>query len=225
MDAVTSFSFDADEPLGLVRKAIPAPQACADLRAFRFEFASRGDRVPGRLLLPPDGDGPFPLVLLQHGADGSAEAPYLEAGAGPWSRRGAAVASIDFPLYGQRASTKLTELLLCGLHSSSGAGEDAEILVREFVHQAVVDLHRALDGLQQQPEIDSERMAYAGLGVGAIVGAAFYGLDPRPQAALAFFEDGGEPKEMLWFEGTHSKLPGEALDAMWRFLSRHLGVT
>jgi dienelactone hydrolase len=225
MDAVTSFSFEVDEPLGLVRKAIPAPEACAGLRAFRLEFASRGDRVPGRLLLPPDADGPFPLVLLQDAAGGSADAPYLEASAGPWGHRGAAVASIDFPLYGERASAKLTELLLDGLRTSSGAGEDAGILVREFVHQAVVDLRRALGGLERQPEIDGERMAYAGFGVGAIVGAAFCGVDPRPQTALAFSVGGGEPKEMLWFEDTHAKLPGEALDAMWRFLSRHLDLT
>jgi fermentation-respiration switch protein FrsA (DUF1100 family) len=44
------------------------------------------------------------------------------------------------------------------------------------------------------------------------------------EAALALFEGGGEPKEMLWFEGTHSELPGEAFDAMWLFLKRHLGV-
>jgi dienelactone hydrolase len=225
MGAVTNFRFDVDEPLGLVRQATPAPEVCADLRAFCFEFLSRGDRVPGRLLLPPDGDGPFPLVLLQHDAGGSEDAPYLADSAGPWCRRGAAVASIDFPLYGQRASSKLTELLIAGLRTSSGASEDAELLVREFVHQAVVDLRRALEGLEQQPEIDGERVAYAGFGVGAIVGAAFCGLDPRPQAALAFVEGGGEPKERLWFEGTHSKLQGEALDAVWLFLKRHLGVT
>jgi dienelactone hydrolase len=269
MSAVTSFPFDVDEPLGLVRQTIPAPETYADLRASRFEFSSRGDRVPGRLLLPPGSDGPFPLVLLQHGAGGSKDAPYLDATAGPWGRGSAAVASIDFPLHGERASTKLSELLLGGFHALSTAGEDAEILVREFVHQAVVDLRRALDALEQLPEIDGERVAYAGFSLGTIVGATFCGLDPRPQAAafaiggggtgppeidpartvgrfaprpslfvgatrdevvsreaaLALFEGGGEPKEMLWFEGTHSELPGEALEAMWLFLKRHLGVT
>jgi dienelactone hydrolase len=268
MGAMTSFPFDADEPLGLVRQAMPAPESCADLRAVRFEFTSRGDRVPGRLLLPPDGDGPFPLVLLQHGAPASKDAPSLEAAAGSWARGGAAVASIDFPLHGQRASTKLTELLLGGLRTPSKPGEDAEILVREFVHQAVVDLRRALDALQSLPEIDSERVAYAGISLGSFVGATFCGLDPRPraaafalgggatgppeidparsvrrfaprpslfvgvtrdevvsrEAALALFEGGGEPKQMLWFEGTHAELPDEALEAMWRFLKCHLGI-
>jgi predicted esterase len=144
-----------------------------------------------------------------------------------------------------------------------------EILVHEFVHQAVVDLCRALDALEQFPEINGKRVAYAGFGLGTIVGATFCGLDPRPQAAtfatggggmgppeidpartvgsfaprpslfinatrdevfsreaaLTLFEGGGEPKELLWFEGTHWELPGEALEAMWLFLKRHLGVT
>jgi len=268
MGASASFPFDANEPLGLVRRAIPAPESCADLRASRFEFTSRGDRVPGRLLLPRDGDEPFPLILLQHGARASKDAPYLDAAAGPWARGGAAVASIDFPLHGQRASTKLTELVLRGLRTPSKPGEDAGILVREFVHQAVADLRRALDALQPLPGIDGERVAYAGFSLGSFVGATFCAVDPRPraaafaiggggtgppeidpartvrsfaprpslfvgatrdevvsrEAALALFEGAGEPKEMLWFEGTHAQLPDEALEAMWRFLKRHLGV-
>ena len=140
--------------------------------------------------------------------------------------------------------------------------------MREFVHQAVVDLRRALDALESLPAIDGRHVAYAGFGLGTLVGAAFCGLDPRPQAAafaiggggmgppeidpartvgsfaprpalfvnatrdevvsreaaLALFEGGGEPKELLWFEGTHSELPGEALKAMWLFLKRHLGI-
>jgi len=268
MGANTSFPFDPNEPLAPARWAIPAPKDYPDLRAFLFEFSSRGDRVSGRLLLPPDGNGPFPLVLLQHGVGGSKDAPYLDATAGPWGRGGAAVASIDFPLHGERASAKLSELLLRGLASHSGGNQGTAILVREFFHQAVVDLQRALDALEQLPEIDGKRTTYAGFSLGTIVGAAFCGLDPRPQAAAfaiggggmgppemdpartvgrfaprpslfinatrdevvsreaaeALFEGAGEPKQMLWFEGTHSELPGEALKAMWLFLKRHLGI-
>jgi dienelactone hydrolase len=264
----TRFPFDPDEPFGLAHRGIPALEAYPDLRCFRFEFSSRGDRVPGRLLLPPQGDGPFPLVLLQHGSGGSKDAPYLDATAGPWGRGGAAVATIDFPLHGERASAKLSELLLAGLHGPSDAGENVAILMREFFHQAVVDLRRALDVLERLPEIDAERAAFAGFSLGTIVGAAFCGLDPRPRAAAfaiggggtgppdmdparnvgrfaprpslfvnttgdevisraaaeALFAGGGEPKQMLWFEGGHTQLPGEALKAMWRFLKHHLDV-
>lgn len=267
----TRFPFHPDEPFGLARRGVPAPEAYPDLRCSRFEFSSRGDRVPGRLLLPPAGDGPFPLILLQHGAGGSKDAAYLDATGGPWGRGGAAIATLDFPLHGERASAKLSEMLLAGLRGpsesrESEAGESVAMLMREFFHQAVVDLHRALDVLEQLPEIDAERTAFAGFSLGTIVGAAFCGLDPRPRAAAfaiggggtgppdmdparnvgrfaprpslfvnatgdevisreaaeALFAGGGEPKQMLWFEGSHAQLPGEALKAMWLFLKQHL---
>jgi dipeptidyl aminopeptidase/acylaminoacyl peptidase len=90
------------EPIAFWMAATAAPDHAPSLRVQRFEYSSRGDRVPGLLLLP-DGNGPFPLVLLQHGAGGSKHAPYLDAARLPWVRRGAAVASIDFPLHGERA--------------------------------------------------------------------------------------------------------------------------
>jgi hypothetical protein len=34
----------------------------------------------------------------------------------------------------------------------------------------------------------------------------------------------GEPKEVAWFEGGHSTLPGVALKKMWSFLARQLGL-
>ncbi len=119
MGAATSFSHDVDEPLGLWTASAPAPKRWPDLRALHFEYCSRGDRVPGRLLLPPQGNGPFPVILLQHGRSGSKEAEYIDSAAGPWAQRGAAVATIDFPLHGERASTKLGEKLIASLHGTA----------------------------------------------------------------------------------------------------------
>jgi cephalosporin-C deacetylase-like acetyl esterase len=225
------------EPLGLWTRRAAAPADYPELRAQGFEFSSRGDRVTGRLLLPPVGEGPYPLVLLQHGAGGSSRAPYVEATAGPWARRGLAVGSIDFPLHGPRADQKLAEQLPSSLLGS------LEV-------------------------VDPDRVAYAGFSLGAMIGAAFCGLDPRPRAAAlalggaglgpsgadpgeyvgrmaprplllvnalqdevvphsaaeALFEAAGDPKQQLWFEAPHDQLPGTALKAMWRFLADQLEV-
>jgi dienelactone hydrolase len=251
-------------------REISPPEPYGDLRAFHFEFSSRGDRVPGRLLLPPAprGDGPFPAVLLQHGARGSREAPYLDGTGGPWARKGAAVISVDFPLHGARSSAKLTELLLGGVLDRSGSSRAAHALVGEFVHQAVADLGRALDAASALPGVDPGRAVYAGFSLGAMLGATFCALDPRPRAAAlavgggglgppgldpvdfvgrvaprpllfvnaerdetipraaaeAFFDAAGDPKEHLWFDGTHAELPGLALKAMWEFLRPHLEI-
>jgi dienelactone hydrolase len=166
------------EPLGLWIRATTPPESYADLRAMRFEFSSRGDRVHGRVLLPGDGEGPFPLVLMQHGFGGSSRAPYLDATGGPWARRGVAVASIDLPLHGARADQKLAAFI-----SPDVQGAAAEALRIEFARQAVVDLQRALDALARLDAVDVGRCGFAGFSLGAMVGAAFCGLDPRPRAA------------------------------------------
>lgn len=268
MGAETHFPHELNEPLGAAHKAVPPPPDYADLRAFHFEYTSRGDRVAGRLLLPGDRDTPSPLIILQHGIGGSKNSDYLDGTAGPWVRRGSAVASIDFPLHGDRSSAKLTERLLETLRDPTRANAEAMLLTHEFFHQAVVDLQRAITFLVQLPAIDSERVAYAGFSLGAIVGATFCGIDPRPCAAAFALGGGGigppaidpahhvgrfaprpilflntkqdevisrtsaetlhagagEPKEILWYEGTHTQLPGVALKAMWQFLELHLAI-
>jgi fermentation-respiration switch protein FrsA (DUF1100 family) len=266
MDPDAAFRADRSEPLGLCIRSADAPPAHPDLRALRIEYASRGDRVPGRLLLPPDREEPLGLVLLQHGLGGAKDAAYLDATAGPWVRAGAAVASIDFPLHGERADAKLAPRLAGAIDPHAAGDPTTGAFVVEWFRQSVIDLQRALDALQRLPGIDGGPIAYAGFSLGAMVGALFCGLDSRPRAAVlalggsgmgppeadpsrhvgriaprpllfvnatrdatipreasqALFDAAGEPKEILWFDGTHTRLPGQALKAMWRFLERHL---
>lgn len=186
--------FDPGEPLGLVWLERPCPSGFGAGRCLRFELSSRGDRVPGRLLLPAS-PPPHPLVVLQHGAGGSVDSEYMQACA-PWVGGGAAVASIDFPLHGERASTKLTERFLMGLgsaerHPGSGVPRADAILQVEFARQAVADLRRTVSALADHPDIDGERVAYAGFSLGGIVGALFCAADPRPCAAALALAGGG----------------------------------
>jgi len=173
----------ASEPVALWIRDAAAPVGAPDLRARRFEYSSRGDRVPGLLLLPPAGSGPFPLVLLQHGAGGSKDAEYLGPVREPWARRGVAVASIDFPLHGERASAKLSELLLATLATPQRARGDGLALFTELARQAVNDLARAVDALGELPEIDSGRVAYAAFSLGAMLGSLYIPYDARVRAA------------------------------------------
>jgi dienelactone hydrolase len=151
--------------------------------------------VPGAILLPPAGSRPFPVALLAHPA-ASASGSALDAVAGPWVRRGAAVACVDLPLHGARASAKLGGLLRAGLEAGTGSSLAAGIL-REWSRQAVVDLRRCLDALARVGGLDAGRVAFAGIGLGARVGAALCALDPRPRAAaLAFAGAGDGPPEL-----------------------------
>jgi len=224
-----TFVAPTGESLGLGVWPAPPPEAYPDLRAQRLEFSSRGDRVPGRLLLPPDGDGPFPLVLLQHGAGGSKEAPYIDASAGPWARGGAAVLAIDFPLHGERRSEKLSERVLAALtgHPDSAS---AGTLEADFARQAVIDLQRALDAAAALPQIDAGRVAYAAFSLGTILGVPFLGTDPRPRGAALALGGGGfgpaqsdplnhvgriAPRPLLFVNATRDeRIPRNAAEAL-----------
>jgi dienelactone hydrolase len=203
------------------------------------------------------------VILLQHGAGGSKSSEYLAVAAAPWVAGGAAVACIDFPLHGERANAKLARFLDPG----APAHRDDALRIG-FARQAVSDLRRALDALERIDELDAARVAYAGFSLGALVGAVFCALDPRPRAAALALGGGGfgppetdparfvariaprpvlfvnargdqtvpravaetlhaaagEPKEVAWFEGGHTTLPGIALKKMWGFLASHLGL-
>ena len=191
------FASDPDEPLDVWIGEPTTAAPIAGARLQRFEFASRGDRVPGRLLLPARGGQKRPFVLLQHGAGGAKDSPYLDAAAGPWVRGGAAVASIDFPLHGERASTKLSARILAEIGAALARADGVSSLWVEFVQQAVCDLRRALDALRAHPELEPGRCAYAGFSMGTILGASFCGIDPRPcAAALAIGGGGFGPSEV-----------------------------
>lgn len=187
---------ESPQPRSLQLWDLPTPQAFSGARCRRFEFTSRGDRVPGRLLLPGGGRGPFPLVLFQHGAGGSKEAEYMDA-AGPWVAGGAAVASIDLPLHGERSSAKLSERLLASILGGAadpdphGFDAGSRSLWVEFTRQTLCDLRVCLDAMGALPEIDAERVVYASFSLGSLLGALFCALDPRPRAAALALAGGG----------------------------------
>lgn len=178
------------EPLSLFTRRLETPAAFGDAHCEYFEYSSRGDRVPGRLLRPREASGPVPLILFQHGLNGSKDAVYLEAAA-PWIQHGVAVASIDFPLHGERADAKLSQQLLAsGASGADTARADAAALWIEFTRQAVCDLRRAVDVLSSFPELDG-RVAYAAFSLGAMIGAVYCASDPRPCAAALALAGGG----------------------------------
>jgi fermentation-respiration switch protein FrsA (DUF1100 family) len=185
------FAVDRGEPLGLDRSAGTPPRDAPELRCVAFEFTSRGDRVPGHVWLPTAGNGPFPVVLLQHGATGSRESSYMASVGAPWVRGGAAVACIDFPLHGRRHNAKLSETLFAGLAIGGVKNPATPDIASEFVRQSVIDLSRTVDALERFPELDARRLAYAGLSLGGIVGATYCAIDPRPRGAALALAGGG----------------------------------
>lgn len=167
------------------------------VRATAFEYTSRGDRVPGRLLRPAGGAGPFPLVLAAHGAGGAKDAPSMDTVFRPWAERGAAVALVDLPLHGARASAKLTARWLATLDPAHAADAEEVRLHVDLEAQARADLHRALDALAGHPAVEAGRAAFAGFSLGALVGARFCADEPRIAAAVLALAGAGVGPEAL----------------------------
>lgn len=175
----------------------------------RFEVTHRGDWVPGRLLLP-EGPGPFPLVLVQHGAGSSKDDPVMDTVTAPWVRGGAAIARIDFPLHGERSDPKLSARVLGALSIDGTRSALDESLWADLVRQATGDLSRSLDALVGLPEIDGSRIAYAGFSLGAILGTPFCALDKRVGAVALALGGGGlapEPYDPLQYIGRIAPRP------------------
>lgn len=175
---------DPGEPLGLLVTPGKCPEATSSARAHRFELTSRGDRVPGRLLLPDSQSEPCPLLLLLGDAGASHDSATLDF-AEPWVRHGFAIATIDLSLHGERSSAKFSARLLdaiVNVHREADLEANDKALLVEFTRQSVCDLSRTLDGLITLPAIDRERIGVLGLGHGAAIVAIFASLDPRPKA-------------------------------------------
>jgi dienelactone hydrolase len=151
--------------------------------ARRFELASSGDRVNGLLLLPA-APPPHPVVIALHDLGSHVGDPGFRAPLERWRAQGLAVAAIDFPLHGERASAKLTRRALAAAQAGESAPPADRALWCELVAQGVRDLARTLDAFAGRPELDAARIAFVGLGLGARVGAVYVGLDARVRAAV-----------------------------------------
>lgn len=135
-------------------------------------FASpRGGRVTGFLLVPP-GPGPFPAVIVQHGAPGSAEGALRLAM--PVVRHGALALAIDAP-WSRRRAPPVTF-----------TPQDSVDQV-----QLIVELQRAVDLLLARPDVDRARLGYVGRSYGGAMGALFAGVERRLATYVLQVGDGG----------------------------------
>ena len=134
----------------------------------QVSYASPGGRgrVTGFLVRPP-GKGPFPGVLLMHGAAGDSRQMIVQA---TWlAGRGAVALAIDSP-FARNPNRQLPQGVP-GLRAES-----------DLIAQNVVELRRAVDVLTEEGDADAERIAFVGFSGGARTGAILAGNEDRIRA-------------------------------------------
>ena len=134
-----------------------------------------GERVP-TILMIPEGVGPFPGIVFQHGFPSnrfgirSLALQHAQIGAvcimidAPWARPDRAGRSYPFTF--------------------------TEVDYEEQI-QLIIDLRRAVDLLLGLPEVDPDQLAYVGASFGGGVGGLLAGVESRLQAYVLIVGGGG----------------------------------
>jgi dienelactone hydrolase len=134
----------------------------------QVSYASPGGRgrVTGFLVRPP-GEGPFPAVLLMHGAAADSRQMLVQA---TWlAGRGAVALAIDSP-FARNPNRQLPE----GVPGVRAEGD--------LIAQNVIELRRAIDVLTEEADADAERIGFVGFSGGARTGAILAGNEDRIHA-------------------------------------------
>src|SRR5918999_1975569 len=156
----------------------------------QVSFAGPDGRVTGLLARPP-GEGPFPGIVLMHGAGANSSGMVLPA---TWlAGRGAVTLAIDSPF--ARTSRDL------------GRGVEALRAETDLIAQNVVELRRAVDVLQDQSTVDDERIGFVGYSAGARTGALLAGSEDRIDAYVLM--SGGSPPVSEFLEGVPAESRAE----------------
>ncbi|MBO0953051.1 alpha/beta hydrolase family protein [Fibrella forsythiae] len=163
------FTYDKTLPLAYHDSLMDTQQG---VRIYQIAYASplKG-QVTGLLFVPP-GPGPFPGILLQHGAPGSALAQtprglYL-------ARHGAVVLATNAP-FAQRG------------------GDPLQFTLADSVDQVryIINLQRAVDLLLRRPDIDTSRLGYVGRSYSGSMGVLLAGIERRIKTYVLAVADGG----------------------------------
>ena len=154
---------------------------------YRISFAGeKGQRVPGFLLIPKSGKGPFPVMICLQGTTEKGMKQSLDPDArggrgfaAAAISQGWAALAIEQQPFGERRKD-------FGGKRGSDHHESLSLLKlgRTMTGNRVLDLTRAIDFVESQPELDSKMIACIGHSAGGTV--AFYGacLDKRIRLAV-----------------------------------------
>jgi dienelactone hydrolase len=172
------FEYDRSQPLDI---QIVRSWRSYNVTVTELSFTSpRGGPVPA-LLFEPDGEGPFPGLVLMHGAPGQKE-NFKDWGV-CYARYGFVAIAIDAPQFRSEHNTGHVSMALIWPRFDEKDLEEQS--------QLIVDLQRAVDLLLSLEKVDSERLVYIGGSYGGAMGGLFAGVETRLKAYVFKVGDGG----------------------------------
>ena len=160
------FDYDRNAALGFQDAGRVNRNYPIAIRQVSYASPDARGRVTGFLVRPP-GEGPFPGVILMHGAAGDSQQMLVQAA---WlAGRGAVAIAIDSP-FARNPSRQLPQGVP-GLRAES-----------DLIAQNVVELRRAIDVLTEEADVDEKRIGFIGFSGGARTGAILSGNEDRIRA-------------------------------------------
>jgi dienelactone hydrolase/lysophospholipase L1-like esterase len=158
----------------------------------------------------PEGEGPFPGVVLVHGGGGQA----FKEWADHWAKRGYVSIAMDTAGNGP-GKVRLED---------GGPDQADDVKFRDFsaegirdmwTYHAVADVILAHSLLRSLPEVDKEKTALTGISWGGYLTCIVAGIDGRFKAAVPVYGCGFLHDNSAWEEdGIFSRMPEEAR-RMW----------
>ncbi len=148
----------------------------------------------------PDGDGPFPAVLLVHGGGGKAFPKWAEH----WAARGYCALAMDLAGNGPK-----------GRLPDGGPDQSDDVKFNDFddkttkdmwTYHAVAAVIRGHNLLRGLPEVDKDRVAVTGISWGGYLTCIVAGLDDRLKAAVPVYGCGFLHEDSVWKETRFDKM-------------------
>ncbi len=169
------FDYDRDASLEFKDKGRVNRNYPIEIRDVSYASPGGDDQVTAFLVKPP-GKGPFPGVILAHGAGGNRQQLVVQA---TWlAGRGAVALAVDSP-FARNPGQQFPE------------GIPGLRVERDLIVKNVQELRRAVDVLEEQG-VEDERIGYIGYSAGARTGAILAGNEDRIDAYV-FISGGSAP--------------------------------
>lgn len=173
------YDYDAELPLEIELEKI---KTTTYSELFHLEYRSVNEqRVTALYSLPLHFTPPYPAIIYLHGIGDSKSVDYLQLGDSLFCQAGFAVLRIDIQYHGERKKTGMDVHLTKNYPYAS----------RNALVQTIFDLHRALDFLEGQSEIDSSKTGFLGISLGGILGTIFIATEPRIEVPIIALAGGG----------------------------------